>query len=43
VVPIGGGDVQTMIRMKKLENDEFETEEFGAFRFVPMLQNKAND
>ena len=43
VAPIGGGSVQTMIRMKKLENGEFETEEFGAFRFVPMLQNKAND
>lgn len=43
VLPIGGGSVQTMIRMKKLENGEFETEEFGAFRFVPMLQNKAND
>ena len=43
VVPVGGGSVQTMIRMKKLENGEFETEEFGAFRFVPMLQNKAND
>jgi len=43
VVPVGGGDVQTMLRIKKLGNDEFETEEFGAFRFVPMLQNKAND
>ena len=43
VVPVGGGSVQTMIRMKKLENGEFETEEFGAFRFVPMLQNKADD
>ena len=43
VAPIGGGNVQTMIRMKKLENGTFETEEFGAFRFVPMLQNKAND
>lgn len=43
VAPVGGGDVQTMIRMKKLDNNEFESEEFGAFRFVPMLQNKAND
>jgi len=43
VLPLGGGNVQTMIRMKKLENGEMETEEFGAFRFVPMLQNKADD
>ncbi|MCF6170156.1 MAG: protein-L-isoaspartate(D-aspartate) O-methyltransferase [Bacteroidales bacterium] len=43
VAPIGRGDVQTMIRMRKLENGQFETEEFGDFRFVPMLQNKAND
>jgi protein-L-isoaspartate(D-aspartate) O-methyltransferase len=43
VVPVGGGDVQTMLRITKLENGEFETEEFGAFRFVPMLENKAND
>ena len=43
VVPVGGGDVQTMLRIAKLENGEFETEEFGAFRFVPMLENKAND
>jgi protein-L-isoaspartate(D-aspartate) O-methyltransferase len=43
VVPLGGGSVQTMIRMKKLENGKVETEEFGAFRFVPMLQNKADD
>ena len=43
VAPIGSGNVQTMIRMKKLENGQFESEEFGSFRFVPMLQNKAND
>lgn len=43
VAPLGSGSVQTMIRLKKLENGEVETEDFGAFRFVPMLQNKAND
>jgi protein-L-isoaspartate(D-aspartate) O-methyltransferase len=43
VAPVGSGSVQTMIRLRKLENGEFETGEFGAFRFVPMLQHKAND
>ncbi len=43
VAPIGRGSVQTMIRITKLENEEYETEEFGGFRFVPMLKNKAND
>jgi len=43
VAPVGRGNVQTMIRMTKLDNNKFESEEFGAFRFVPMLQNRAND
>lgn len=43
VVPLGGGDVQTMLRLTKLANGEIERETFGAFRFVPMLKNKADD
>ncbi len=43
VIPLGDSDVQTMIRLTKIENGELTEERFGAFRFVPMLKNKAND
>jgi len=43
VIPLGKGDVQTMIRMKKEEDGKMTEEHFGAFRFVPLLKNKAND
>ncbi len=43
VIPLGEGDVQTMLRLTKLTNGEFTEETFGAFRFVPMLKNKADD
>ncbi len=43
VIPLGGGDVQTMIRLEKQENGDFIRREFGAFRFVPLLKNKADD
>ena len=43
VLPLGGGDVQTMIRLTKKEDGSFSKEQFGAFRFVPLLKNKSND
>ncbi len=43
VIPYGKGDVQTMLRLTKLENGEMLEEKFGAFRFVPMLKEKADD
>lgn len=43
VVPYGSGDVQQMIRLRKTESGEIEQKEFGSFRFVPMLKNKADD
>lgn len=43
VIPLGDGDVQTMIRMTKDENGKLTEERFGAFRFVPLLKDKAND
>lgn len=43
VVPYGSGEVQQMIRLRKKANGEIEQEEFGSFRFVPMLKNKADD
>ena len=41
VIPIGDGDSQIMKRIKKISEDKFEEEEFGSFRFVPMLESKA--
>ncbi len=43
VIPLGKGDIQTMLRLTKLQNGKIIEETFGAFRFVPMLKNKADD
>lgn len=40
VVPVGN-QTQTMLRITKISEKEFEKEEFGEFAFVPMLENKA--
>jgi protein-L-isoaspartate(D-aspartate) O-methyltransferase len=42
VIPVGSGS-QTMIRVIRVSETEFRTEHHGAFRFVPMLKDKAND
>jgi len=41
VIPVGEGKMQIMTRLIKLENGEFETETFGDFSFVPMLEKTA--
>ncbi len=38
VIPFGEGDTQHMIRIKRLDNNEFEKETFSTFTFVPMLK-----
>lgn len=38
VIPFGEGDTQKMIRIKRLDNNEFEKETFSTFTFVPMLK-----
>jgi protein-L-isoaspartate(D-aspartate) O-methyltransferase len=43
VAPYGNGEVQQMIRLRKTMNGEIEQEDFGSFRFVPMLKDKADD
>ena len=40
VIPVGGDDGQKMMRLIKHSETEFETKDFGDFRFVPMLQDK---
>lgn len=41
VIPIGEGESQQMKRIIKLESGELKVEDFGVFKFVPMLQDKA--
>ncbi len=42
VIPKGEG-TQKMLRITKIDEHNFKTEEFGDFKFVPMLQGKADD
>jgi protein-L-isoaspartate(D-aspartate) O-methyltransferase len=41
VIPMGKTDEQVLYRFTKISENEFEKEEFGAYKFVPML-NKTN-
>jgi protein-L-isoaspartate(D-aspartate) O-methyltransferase len=43
VIPMGDNEVQTMTRFIKQEDGSLFAEKYGAFRFVPLLKNKAND
>ena len=40
VVPVGAGDVQIMTSVDKLENNKYKFQEYGEFKFVPMLSSK---
>jgi protein-L-isoaspartate(D-aspartate) O-methyltransferase len=43
VVPVGKGDVQHMICLTKDQDGKVSKTDHGTFRFVPLLQNKAED
>ena len=45
VIPMDNpnGDGQTMLRITKLEDETLKKEEFGGFKFVPMLKEIGND
>jgi len=43
VIPLGEGAVQRMKRYSRKSEKEFTEEDFGEFRFVPMLQDKDNN
>ncbi len=43
VIPLGAGSVQEMLCITKTLDGNLETHKYGAFRFVPMLKNKAED
>jgi protein-L-isoaspartate(D-aspartate) O-methyltransferase len=40
VIPMGKTDEQILYRFTKISETEFEKEEFGIYKFVPMLQNQ---
>ena len=40
VIPVGGGEVQTMKRLIKQPNGSLKEEIYDRFRFVPMLEGK---
>lgn len=42
IVPIGEGEEQQMKKITKLDDDTIKTEDYGVFKFVPMLENKVN-
>lgn len=39
VIPLGKTDEQILYRFTKISEREFEKEDFGAYKFVPMLNN----
>jgi len=43
VIPEGKGDIQIMKKIIRTSETTFDTQEHGNFRFVPLLENKAND
>ena len=43
VIPVGESDLQTMTTLVKTSDTTFSKTEHGAFRFVPLLTDKANE
>lgn len=41
IIPLGESETQEMQRIRKISETEYETETFGNFSFVPMLQDKS--
>ncbi len=41
VIPVGENDKQIMYKITKTDENEFKEEQFGDFRFVPMLEGTA--
>ena len=42
VIPLGKTEEQILYRFTKISDTQFEKEEFGVYKFVPMLQNKTH-
>lgn len=42
LIPIGEGESQEMVWLKKTDESKFDRKTLGSFKFVPLLQNKEN-
>jgi protein-L-isoaspartate(D-aspartate) O-methyltransferase len=42
VIPVGEGAEQKMLKIVKVQEGEITLQEFGTFKFVPMLEHKVN-
>jgi len=42
LIPIGEGESQEMVWLKKTDDSKFDRKTLGSFKFVPLLQNKEN-
>jgi hypothetical protein len=42
VIPVGEGKEQKMLKIIKQSDTSFTKEEFGTFKFVPMLERTVN-
>ena len=42
VIPLGSGDDKTMTRITRVGEDEYKTERFGLFRFVPFKEGQVD-
>lgn len=43
LIPLGEGDTQEMIWLKKISESNFDKKILGNFKFVPLLQNKSGN
>jgi protein-L-isoaspartate(D-aspartate) O-methyltransferase len=43
VIPVGEGKEQKMLKIMKQSDSSFTKEEFGTFKFVPMLERTVNN
>ncbi len=42
IIPVGEGESQRMIKVRKTSDETFDMEEFGTFKFVPMLERRVD-
>jgi len=42
IIPVGEGESQRMIKVRKTSEETFDMEEFGTFKFVPMLERRVD-
>jgi len=43
VIPVGGSEIQEMLSIDKISEFDFKEKKHGSFRFVPLLEDRADD